>query len=361
MTEKKTLIFVIDNLKRGGAETLLIGILPRLSAHYRIILVTLSGHKEFSAAQLQYCTHLSLGFRGKLSLLTAVYRLSVIIKKYRPALIHAHLTLSSQIARMANRGRFPMAISLHSMLYSNVFSKSKPLLLMEKMLFKKRDALIAVSREALMEYQTHIGKADQQYVLHNYIADAFLQMQKDGIAANQSAELKLVAVGNIRRVKNYEFLLKAIAAANTAAISLDIYGAADADYLAELQNDVQQHHLNVSFKGAVADVHRVLPGYDAFIMASKHEGFGIAVVEAMAVGLPVLLSDIPVFRSITQNKALFFNLDDTNSLVQLLTQITSNKKMLSQPAIDGSKWVKENYTCDIYVQKLLHIYADIQQ
>lgn len=52
----------------------------------------------------------------------------------------------------------------------------------------------------------------------------------------------------------------------------------------------------------------------ALIMASQQEGFGLPIVEAMQRGLPVMCSDIPVFREIADHCATFFNLADSGDL-----------------------------------------------
>lgn len=54
----------------------------------------------------------------------------------------------------------------------------------------------------------------------------------------------------------------------------------------------------------------------ALIMASEIEGFGLPVVEAFQRGLPVLCSDIPVFREIADGRASFFRLEGPDELAQ---------------------------------------------
>jgi glycosyltransferase involved in cell wall biosynthesis len=56
----------------------------------------------------------------------------------------------------------------------------------------------------------------------------------------------------------------------------------------------------------------------ALIIASTIEGFGLPVVEAFQRGLPVLCSEIPVFREIADGRATFFDLDDPDRLAAAL-------------------------------------------
>lgn len=59
----------------------------------------------------------------------------------------------------------------------------------------------------------------------------------------------------------------------------------------------------------------------ALVIASEVEGFGLPVVEAFQRGLPVLCSDIPVFREIADGKANFIDLKDRASIIRELVRI----------------------------------------
>lgn len=62
----------------------------------------------------------------------------------------------------------------------------------------------------------------------------------------------------------------------------------------------------------------VLAGATALVTASKAEGFGIPLVEAMRLGTPVVVSDIPIFREIGGDAALYFPADDAGALAQAI-------------------------------------------
>src|SRR4051794_6090240 len=66
------------------------------------------------------------------------------------------------------------------------------------------------------------------------------------------------------------------------------------------------------FHGGVTDgqYRSLLDSATALVSASKDEGFGIPVVEAMTRGLPVVLSDIPIFREVAGDAALYADADD---------------------------------------------------
>lgn len=57
---------------------------------------------------------------------------------------------------------------------------------------------------------------------------------------------------------------------------------------------------------------------DALIAASIQEGFGLPLIEAAHFGLPVICSDIPIFREVTQGNADYFTVKDADSLSECL-------------------------------------------
>ena len=59
---------------------------------------------------------------------------------------------------------------------------------------------------------------------------------------------------------------------------------------------------------------------DALIAASKDEGFGLPLVEAAHFGLPIICSDIPIFREVTQGNADYFKVMDADDLARCITE-----------------------------------------
>jgi glycosyltransferase involved in cell wall biosynthesis len=60
----------------------------------------------------------------------------------------------------------------------------------------------------------------------------------------------------------------------------------------------------------------------ALVHASREEGFGIPLVEAMGRGTPIVVSDIPIFREIGGDTALYFVADDASGLAAAVRRLT---------------------------------------
>ena len=122
---KPTLLIIIDNLKRGGAESLLVGILPSLNKIYSVIIATLSDECDFEDHKIICSKKYSLGFKSKLSLVSCIIKLKRIIKQNNPSLIHSHLFYSSLVAKISCPENIPLIYSLHSEMSKNVFRENK--------------------------------------------------------------------------------------------------------------------------------------------------------------------------------------------------------------------------------------------
>ena len=79
----------------------------------------------------------------------------------------------------------------------------------------------------------------------------------------------------------------------------------------------------------------------ALIFASKAEGFGLPIIEAAQFSLPVILSDIPIFREVAGDNALYFNTFDSNALADAIitwSQLDKKSKAMDSSQIKVQTW-----------------------
>jgi alpha-1,2-rhamnosyltransferase len=77
---------------------------------------------------------------------------------------------------------------------------------------------------------------------------------------------------------------------------------------------------------------------DAMVYPSIEEGFGLPLVEALARGLRVFASDIPVFREIAGDFAVFFGLDSPVELSRLLERYCSSREYPAHRPVADFRW-----------------------
>ncbi|HEX2535089.1 MAG TPA: glycosyltransferase, partial [Chitinophagaceae bacterium] len=338
----------------GGAEVLLRDTVRNLPEFDHVVCY-LHGPEtlvpEFKDIPL-YC----LNHGGWKHSLRTVWKLRSLIRKHRADIVHAHLFVASLLARLALPGNRPFFFTLHNIMSKDAFEVNRMSALAERLTYGRRQHLIAVSQEVLDDYDRWIGVKGPASVLYNYVHDNYFEVAYD-YQRDLAGGLRLVAVGNLRRQKNYALLLEAFRLLRDQPVSLDIYGSGDLQ--AELQEQIDRHRLPVRLMGRCANPAEVLPQYDAYIMASLFEGFGIAPMEAMAAGLPVLLSDLPVFRELAGDLPLYFDPQEPESIARAIGQAVREWPSVREKAKEGRAIVWQKASRSVYFRNIKKIYQHL--
>jgi len=93
----------------------------------------------------------------------------------------------------------------------------------------------------------------------------------------------------------------------------------------------------------------------AFVFPSLSEGFGLPGLEAMAQGIPVVASDIPVFREVYNQAAAYFNPFSPEEMAQTIKQVTQNTKQRRKLIKEGKKQAKK-YSWEKMAKEALAVY-----
>jgi glycosyltransferase involved in cell wall biosynthesis len=97
---------------------------------------------------------------------------------------------------------------------------------------------------------------------------------------------------------------------------------------------------------------------DALVVPSRYEGFGLPVVEAMASGCPVVLSDIDVFREVADEAARYFPVGDFDALAALLDQIHGDAELRRTSREMGLVRIKD-FTWSRTAQTTANLYREV--
>lgn len=88
------------------------------------------------------------------------------------------------------------------------------------------------------------------------------------------------------------------------------------------------------------DLPAIFNAASAFVFPSKHEGFGIPVLQALACGIPAIISDLPVLREVVGEAALYFNQNNRLSITMAMNRIIKDEELRRELKERGLKQVQ---------------------
>ena len=113
---------------------------------------------------------------------------------------------------------------------------------------------------------------------------------------------------------------------------------------------------NIILAGYVSDskIASYYKNASLYVFPSVDEGFGIPIIEAMSYSLPIICSDIPVFREIGGNAVHYFDLGDEQSLAKNISLIMDSSKIRKKLINNGKKRIK-----DFSREKFIKVFENI--
>jgi glycosyltransferase involved in cell wall biosynthesis len=182
----------------------------------------------------------------------------------------------------------------------------------QRMLLNRSDAVVTVSQTTKDLIRQHNLTTKPVSIVPN-AADTLDGAHQAAPPRSSPATRSLVYMGSFMGYKNVDTLVRAMAKLPEYELHL-MSRVTDAERarLTALEPTAGLVFHNGSTDEEYAEV---LSRATALVTASLDEGFGIPLVESMSLGIPVVVSDIPIFREIGGSAALFFDANNPDALV----------------------------------------------
>ncbi len=351
---KKTILHFTYSLGRGGAETMLVRVLKELG-EYNNIVVEMYGENSFKD-ELECDKYISMNYKTILLLPFAIVRLWKIVRNNNVDLVHTHLFWPTVIARIATPKNIPLVTTIHTSIANSVDYKHWHICAIDRLTSRIRKSIIvAVSKASLNEYLYFLKTPPlQSHLLHTFVDTEKFNIQN--LQRRSNNKFLLVSVGALREGKGFESLIKNLSKKDFPNVELHIYGKGCLEE--KLQKLIVEHDSPTILKGEVKNIQKLLPAYNLYISASAFEGFSLSILEAMAMNLPLLLSDIPSFKEQCNGTAIYFNLDDEIDFKEKLNACIANPERLKIISAQSRERVFQNFTLSHHISGLKKIYTE---
>jgi len=378
--------YLLGSLNRGGTETLLLDVFRNAgkSNLNAIGLYRKSGalEKEFKESGLQISKVKALNFIGY------ILQLRKQLLKNNINIAHAQQPIDALYALLACTGTgIKIILTFHGYDFNETILGRWII----RFIIKQTDGNIFVSEALLKHYQQKYQlNPDNQQVVCNGISfdkldasDTLRATASSNIPVTVSSvktcspmsirkEIKLSSdthlfgtVGNFVPGRDQLTLCRFLKLLNEQNVDFHfVFVGKRTDYLPKIYDDCvrfcEQNNLSdrVSFLGSRNDVPFILHQLDAFLYSTDHDTFGIAVVEAMAVGIPVFVNDWDVMKEITGNGkyATLYKTKDENDLLREFMLFLQNKALYQTKANEASIFVRKQYSIEKHIDELKKVY-----
>jgi glycosyltransferase involved in cell wall biosynthesis len=228
-----------------------------------------------------------------------------IIRAHGPVdVMHSHSYWMSYLPRLRRRLGIPYVVTEHATAWQGHSAAPPPSALglrRARELYRHAACVLAVC-ESLRQRLTESGLPGNFRVLHNPVDSSGFP---DPVAAPPTTEIQVVSVGRLRPAKGFDVLLEALAIARNHDPRLRLTIVGGGEEQAALEGLRSRLGLDaVEFLGprSHADVVAALRRAHVFALASRAENLTVAVIEALCVGLPVVVTDVGGHRELVDDR-----------------------------------------------------------
>ena len=316
---------IITSLNTGGAEKLLVDSIPLYQeASINIDVLCLSNKKTPFSEKIELTTNLK-GLTSK-SIYNPflIFKIIPYFKVYD--IIHLHLFPTLYwvvIAKLISFSNVKLIYTEHST--HNKRRNKLVFTLIDRLIYKRLDTIVCISDGVRNELIKHLKFKAKIIVINNGINIEYFR----SFTSNKSsdyfsvADFKLIQVSSFREQKDQSTVIRSLTLL-PKEVKLILVGDGELKGMNQKLVDDLNLQNRVVFLGNRYDIPNLINQSDVVILSSNNEGFGLAIVEGMACGRPVIASDINGVRDIVENHGLLFKKGNEIELSSLIIKLMKN-------------------------------------
>lgn len=363
-------LHVINNLSSGGAEKLLKDFVIIASNDYDIkfdILILTDKNNVFDKELSDK------GIKIYKSKYKSIYDprnivfIRKLIEKNNYDIVHSHLFPSFYwvaVASLFAKGKVKYVFTEHST--HNRRRERLYFRYLEKYIYSRFDKIVSISdmtQVKLLDWLKLNKKLLDRFVVIENGID--IRKYREAVPYNKSEinsmfdeDTKLICmVGRFTEQKDQLTVIRAVSRL-PKNVHLILVGEGPlkkqyVDYVQKLSLKDRVH-----FLGFREDVHRILKTVDIVVLSSNWEGFGLAAVEGMAAGKPVIASNVPGLSEVVRGAGILFEKGDYIDLSEKIKKLLEDKKLYNEIQEKCSKRA-EKFDIKYMIKRYVDIYFEL--
>jgi glycosyltransferase involved in cell wall biosynthesis len=364
-------LHVITSMGRGGAEKLASDLLPKLKEKgCNVRLVSLTKNLAFAPKLKANDIDVDcLYFNGTIydfgKIIKASRKLREIIKAEKPDIVHSHIYMADILTWIAT----PTGIKLISTVHGKDewWSQTSRL----RSVLKKN--LDSVSGRISGKRYIAVSEYVRESIIKNFhISTSRVRTISNGIEVNSfhigSMEKivdkpVIIQVGRFYKEKGHIFSLQAFSILKKKVPGARLVFAGDGPLKSEIEKRSNDMGLggSVQFLGARDDIPELLSSADIFWMPSLYEGLPIALLEAMACGVPVVAHAVGGLGALISNgeNGMLVQSGDTMALAKSTLELLANPALRVKMRTNARRDIESKYSIARTADGYINAYEDL--
>jgi len=355
-------LYIINNLNKGGAERLMVDMLPLFrNSGLEVELLQLSNKQsetEYINILLKeniVCTHLNF---SSIYNPFIIFKLLAYVKSSRYDIIHVHLFPSMYWAAMASKlvkNKAHLVFTEHST--QNKRFDKKYLQFFEQWIYNSYDKIVVISEAIRLKLNTWTGLPMKIELIRNGVnINHFSEVQHydneywlNNFSIPSNA-VKLMMTARFSYPKDHKTLIKAL-----SLLPPNYYLILTGDGLNRGAVEQYSKELGISskvhFLGFRTDVASLMKSVDINILSSEYEGMSGVTLEALAAGKPFLGSDVSGINDVVPDSRFLFKPANSNDLARSIQEIILNHDLNKSMIRDALKYAEKfnvHFTIECY-------------
>jgi glycosyltransferase involved in cell wall biosynthesis len=288
---------------------------------------------------------------------SAILKLTREVKKAAPDIIHTHGYFASTIGRIAAKlAGAPVVIThLHTTFSLRRFRN----VAIDRFLNLFTDKIICISKEVRDTFINAGYRIEGKAVVIYTGVDS----RKYALSDHDGTHNVLSIVASLFPHKGHAYLLEAVSmlAKDFPDLTLQVIG--EGCLRNELEETCKALGLSsrVRFLGKRNDIPELLSRSSLFVLPSLREGLGVAIIEAMASGLPVVASDVGGIKEVVADglSGLLCPPGDAEALARAIRRLLSDPQMMERMGRRGREICEERFRVETMLEKVGTLYTEL--